>query len=243
MPSSRDDSKKRRDSYAAVGETTRAVLKRANCLVGQQIKRSDGTMARFGEAHYRVLNAVVAFTATYSLFDDAVALSQIAEFARFSPRWTAVLLTDLQALGLITYTPGRGRPAIKNLPVAARLSVVGLENPNADAASVRVYEEGKPEAASHTDFAFSSPENPNDQPEKPERFDPKRRTHHVHRVPAPEYPEESEKDTEGTNGVPSADEVESSDIGARITPFDEGAANARELTKQLQQLAARKGVP
>lgn len=93
-----------RVAYRTAGAVGRAVLLAANCLelTGRQ---------------YRVLSAVIAFTALYSRTADRVYLAQVAAFAHgvdHAEPWqinrTREALAELEKLGLVARRPPRGRP-------------------------------------------------------------------------------------------------------------------------------------
>jgi DNA-binding transcriptional ArsR family regulator len=103
-----------RVAYRRAGAAQRAASRRANDAPGLR------------QADRRLLDAVFAYTTTYSKLTDHVSVTQLAEAAGLSERQVRRSLRRLREVGVIEHVPGRGR---------GRLTVVGV--PEADAKADR----------------------------------------------------------------------------------------------------------
>lgn len=94
----------KRDPYAVVGEAMRFAQMRA-------------AAAKLSSGEWRVFNAVLWFTASWSKLTDRVTVDEIARRAGISHRHTTRCLAKLAEDEVVFYQPSRGR---------GRLGIVGL---------------------------------------------------------------------------------------------------------------------
>jgi DNA-binding transcriptional ArsR family regulator len=129
--------------YRRAGAAQRAASLRANKAPGLRL------------ADRRVLDAVFAFTTTYSKLADKVSVAQLVEATSLSDRQVRRSLTRLREADVITHVPGRGR---------GRLTVVGV--PKADAKEDTFSTAFAEEKAAVSEATFAPYENrPGDAPE------------------------------------------------------------------------------
>lgn len=154
--------------YRQAGQAQRLASVRANQTPGLRL------------ADRRLLDAIFAYTTTYSKLADHVSVAQLAEAAGLSERQVRRSLTRMREAGVILHVPGRGR---------GRLTVVGV--PEADAKEDRPTAALSKAKAAVDSAAFEDGENRPGEALKGGQADPRKEDERARAVFTEKEPEKN----------------------------------------------------